>query len=231
MESKATLWIVGTPLTDTQPLAPSTIARMETVDFYIGETRKVALRLLSKVPGAKLKPLYLLDESSRPEEKAWEAPLRAAANTAGVVALFSDTGMPLLFDPGVYVLEAARKLGMKIRSISAATSWGSACALSGWEPPFFVAGFPPRDKLPREAFWRSLRQMRAHCVLMERPYRFLQLLSECRQVFGKERLAFLAWELDSDSERLQWGSLSELERAASSGPKTKGEFVLVIQGE
>ena len=65
---------------------------------------------------------------------------------------------------------------------------------------------------------------------MERPYRFLALLGECREVFGKTRPAFLAWELESPQERLVWGTLEELEKLARGFEKTKGEFIVVVKG-
>jgi 16S rRNA C1402 (ribose-2'-O) methylase RsmI len=65
---------------------------------------------------------------------------------------------------------------------------------------------------------------------MERPYRFQALLAECASVFGRTRPAFLAWELDSTDEKLLWGTLEKLERSAKNFEKTKGEYVLLIQG-
>lgn len=224
------LWIVGVPLGEDHPLDARAIECFSAADLFIGESRKIAMRLLSKVPAWKEKPLYLLDESSRPEEKDWLPALKRLASNGGTVALFSDTGMPMLFDPGSEVLQACLKLGFTVRSRSSATSWGSACALSGWPAPFQIVGFPPREDRDRARFWPPLVTSTAHCVLMERPYRFLALLAECRGVFGKTRHAFLAWELDSVGEKLLWGTLEELERVAKGFEKTKGEFVLVVQG-
>ncbi|MBY0370037.1 hypothetical protein K2X33_05080 [bacterium] len=229
--AKGTLWILGMPLhSEWTSLPPLTVDRLAGCDVYIGESRKIALRFLSRVPDAKTKPLFLMDEASRPEERQWRAALREASSKGGTVALFSDTGMPLLYDPGREVLWAAQELGMSIRCESGPTSWGTSTALTGWDPPFLVVGFPPREKPDRERFWNSLRQSRWHCVLMERPYRFLSFLDECAAVFGATREAFLAWELDAPTQRLLWGSLEKLARTARGFEKTKGEFVLVLKG-
>jgi 16S rRNA (cytidine1402-2'-O)-methyltransferase len=228
--AEAILWVLGVPLSEQSDLPAQTLERIAQADIVIGESRKSSFRFLAQVPGGKQKPLFLTDESARPEEKDWLPAVKALAKTGGSVALFSDTGMPLLFDPGRDVLIECRKLGFKVRSVSAATSWGSACALTGWDPPFCVAGFPPREKQDRDTFWKTLRQSPQHCVIMERPYRFLALLGECREIFGKTRPAFLAWELDSPEEVLIWGTLEELEKRAGAFTKSKGEFVVVVKG-
>lgn len=218
------------PLHDSFTLPANTLDRLAAADLYIGESRKVALRFLSRVKDAKTKPLYLLDEAASPEEKQWRPAIKQAALENKTVALFSDTGMPLLFDPGREVLWAAQQLQMLIRCESGPTSWGTAAALSGWLPPFFVVGFPPRETPDRQRFWNSLRQTPWHCVLMERPYRFLSFLDECKKEFGAAREGFLAWELDAPTQRLIWGTLDRISHTARTFEKTKGEFVLVVQG-
>ncbi len=224
------------PLVDGQEVSPIARAKIAQAHLVIGESRKTSFRVLAQVPGAKDKPLFLLDESSRPEEKAWEPELRRIAQLPSdkdapqTVILFSDTGMPLLFDPGREVLELARELDFEIRSLSGATSWGTACALSGWQPPFLIVGFSPRDEKQRGQFWQPLIKNSAHLVLMERPYRLLAFLDECKRVFGSKREAFLAWEIDSEEQKLIWGSLDSLCQAVRRFEKNKGEFILLIRG-
>ncbi len=228
--SEKTLWLLGMPLGEAAEISKAAAARLSEADIVIGESRKLALAILARVPGGRGKRLYLLDESARPEEKAWRAAVEDIARTGGTIALFSDAGMPLLFDPGREVLAECGKRGFRVRSCSSPTSWGSACALSGWEAPFLLLGFPPREDAPRRDFLDGLRQRSEHCVLMERPYRLGALLSELQKAFGPKRSAFLAWELESDQERLIWGSLLEIEAEFKRFEKSKGEFVLILKG-
>jgi 16S rRNA (cytidine1402-2'-O)-methyltransferase len=228
MASRPKLIILGMPLVDDAPLSSQAIEVLQSAERIIGESRKTTQKMLARIPGGREKPFTLLDESSRPEEKNWKEALNHVSKSGGTIVLFSDTGMPLLFDPGREVVEAARSQGFEIQALSGPTSWGSAAALSGWLPPFLIAGFPPREN--RSRFWLPLKQLEAHCVLMERPYAFLGLLKECGEVFGKQREAFLAWELDSENQKLIWANLGELQRIAATFSKTKGEFVLVVQG-
>jgi 16S rRNA C1402 (ribose-2'-O) methylase RsmI len=228
MGSKPVLTVLGLPLSDEAPISNEAKQAITAADLVIGESRKRALGILAQAPEGRGKNLYLLDESSRPEDKEWKSELARVAALKGKVVLFSDTGMPLLFDPGQDVLEACKNLGFEVRASSGPTSWGSAAALSGWLPPFLIVGFPPRQN--RAAFWKGFSHSHAHCVLMERPYSFLVFLKECVEVFGKSREAFLAWEIDSEKQRLLWGSLGELERLAQTFESKKGEYVLVVKG-
>ena len=228
----AELVIIGTPLDEESPLAPYAIAALESAQLLIGESRKIAMRLLasSKIAGWREKPLFLLDQQ-RPDEAAeMESALRDLATHGGRAALFSDCGMPVLFDPGESVVRLCRQLGYRIRSRGGETSWGTAAALSGFGTPFLVAGFPPRENEERRAWLAALKNESAHTVLMDTPYRFTALLGGLREQWGGGRFAFLAWEIGKEGERLQWGTLDELAALAAREQMKKGEFVLVLQG-
>src|SRR5690606_29408496 len=111
------LLLVGTPLDDEAPLAPPAIQALESSDLILGESRKRTYRLLSQVPSGKQKAVCLLEK-----ESFWREELSAlASRDTGSVALFSDCGMPLLFDPGKEVLQEALRLGFRVRTIPSAT--------------------------------------------------------------------------------------------------------------
>lgn len=202
---------------------------LETSILVIGESRKPTFRYLSQL---ERKPtndrVFLMDPFRKDEWERLEEELTTIAKTDGTVCLMSDTGMPILFDPGAEVLALCRKLKFEIRSTAGATSWGMAAALSGFPPPFFVEGFLPRDNAERIGRLKELKQVKAGLILMDTPYRFQLLLKQCAEALGK-REAFLGWELTKQEERLLWGSLSELEKTARAEKLEKGEFILVIR--
>jgi 16S rRNA (cytidine1402-2'-O)-methyltransferase len=224
----ATLYCVGTPLQDTQALDPQSKALLETADLIIGESKKTTFRYLtqlSKRPADDA--LFFLDPFRKDEWERLVTTLERNKKANAAVCLISDTGMPILFDPGIEVLELCRKLGYDVHSSIGATSWGMAAALSGFPPPFFVEGFLPRDNAERLSRLGQLKREKG-LILMDTPYRFQLLLKQCAEAFGK-REAFLAWELTGKEERLRWGTLGELEKMAQREKLEKGEFVLVIR--
>lgn len=223
-----TLHIVGTPLDDGAELSPAAYARIESCSVVIGESRKGLfpyLKALGREP--EKRRIFLLDPP-RPEEwQAIRAALGAVAKSGGDAALLSDTGMPILFDPGNEVLALARELKLEIRATPSATSWGTACAVSGFPPPFFIEGFLPRETPDRLARLRELARVPAASVFMDTPYRFRILLRQLNEVFGPERQAFLAWEISSAQEAYIWGSLASIEKEAERRNLQKGEFILL----
>lgn len=226
---KSTLWIVGTPLSDEGKLSAEAIACINKADLVIAESKKVGFPYLKQTEFSDSTPVCFLDNLRDAAREDLFQKLTEASQQQKQVVLFSDTGMPLLFDPGEEVLAFAKKLKFSIRSVCSATSWGSACALSGWNPPFLVLGFLDRDLNERKKQLGRLKGASHHTVLMDTPYRFESLLSQVAEVLGGDRQCFLAWEISKSDEQLIWGSIKELQREAKKLSLKKGEFILIIR--
>lgn len=225
----AILWIVGVPLDDDLPLRPESAAIVARARFVVAESERrfTTLAKRSGLPDAGTKAAYL--DNAKPADLASiDQKLKELARTDADVALLSDCGMPLLFDTGSSVLGRCRSLGFTVRSMPDATSWGTAAALSGFEPPFLVLGFAPRDPAERTKFLEAQARQPAALLLLDTPYRYRKLVEDAAKALGPKRAAFVGWELSRPSERCAWGSLGELSKGASESEK--GEFVLVVEG-
>ncbi len=227
--SETELILAGTPLDEEAPLNPATRRAAEKAQIIIGESRGVMMRYLRGVADLDKKSLFCMDPPRKDSLDAIRDALKELRAIGGTALLFSDTGMPVLFDPGSEILAHCRTLGYRIRSAEGATSWGMACALSGWEPPFLILGFPPRDSEERIAFLSGHRKVGAHLVLMDTPYRFKVLLEQAAQALGPTREAFLAWEITKPNERLLWSRLGEMAHLARREGLEKGEFILLVK--
>jgi len=221
-----TLWLVGTPLDESQPLSVEAVKCLQSVEGVIGENRGQLDRYLRSVPKPHAFEIVYLDPARPEEEKTWQEWVRSGKS----LALFSDTGMPCLFDPGVEILEAARRAGYTIRCVPSATSWGTAAAVSGYEPPFLIVGFPPRKTEDRTKAFQDLRKRNESLVLLETPYRFPLLLTDLATHFPAERKVFLAWDIARPTEKYWWGTVQALSAYAESQGLKKGEFILIIAG-
>ena len=225
---KSKLWIIGTPLSDRDPLAPSLNEKIAGLTLFIGESRGRAQFLLRHLPPNPLREVHLLDPPHPHQRQALFEALEKAQAAGQEIGLFSDTGMPISFDPGLEVLQWARKKNIEIRSLPSATSWGSAAALSGYLPPYYVWGFPPRETKERDQFFAQLKQKPEAGVLLETPYRFLKILQELEEKVGGDREVFVAWELSGDNERLMWFPLRDWKRQTAQYGLEKGEFIIVL---
>lgn len=222
------LWILGTPLTESTFLSESALDVLERCDVLIGETPKVARRWCSKRKALEAKTWFYLDGIGPADEKQLQLELQRCAKAGTDVALFSDGGMPILFDPGEGVLNACRQLHYRIRTFAGPTSWATACAVSGWDTPFLVQGFPPRKMEDRDAFLKSLAKRNECIVLMDTPYRFEALLDQTRKSFAGTREVFVAWEIGTDDEKYLWSTVDKIRPLCAREQMKKGEFVLII---
>jgi len=229
--TKKILTLLGMPLDENAFPSPAVCDHLKNADLVVGENRKVTLRYLKRARANQNQDsIFFLDPPRKDEQKQLDDALRKLSQTGGKAALLADCGMPVLFDPGKNVLDQCRKLGFEIHSCPGPTSWATACSVSGWEPPFSVLGFLPRDNKERERALYHVKDSRSHTVLMDTPYRFGKLLGQLILVLGQKRHAFLAWEISLPNERFLWGSLEGIQRQANSDGLIKGEFVIIIKG-
>jgi 16S rRNA (cytidine1402-2'-O)-methyltransferase len=226
----STLWIVGTPLDDEGKLSAAAIECINSADLIIAESKKNGFRYLKQTEFKESTPLFFLDPFREDTKREIQTTLKQLAREDKKVVLFSDTGMPILFDPGSDILQMARELRFTIRSLPSATSWGTACALSGWEPPFLILGFLSREIAERKKQLAQLKNASHHTLLMDTPYRFEALIDHAAEVLGPKQEVFLAWELAKSQERLIWGSIQQIQREAEQQSLKKGEFILIIRG-
>jgi len=224
----ATLYIVGTPLDEAAPLSVEAAQAIREADLVIGENRKNSYRYL-KAAGIEKNSevLFFLDPYRKDEWELMSAEIGRLGKVGGSVALFSDCGMPLLFDPGLEVLELCRQKGFKIRTRPSATSWATACALSGFPTPYHIVGFLERDGANRLKSLKTSAALDAACVFMDTPYRYELLLKQLVEAMGPNRRAFLAWEIAKSSEIFIWGTLGEIVRESKKKKLERGEFILI----
>lgn len=227
--SEAQLIVLGMPLDENQRLSIELKIALCSANIIVGESRKIAHRYLKQAEiREETTDLFFLDNISDHDWHTLKQQLINLFVRGGRAVLFSDMGMPALFDTGRNVIEFCRNKGFRIRCIPGPTSWGTACALSLLPPPFYILGFLPRNLDERKAELTRLSRLEAHTVLMDTPYRFRNILKEAILGYGPLRHAFLAWEVGLSQENYFWGTLGLLEKETARLGLHKGEFVLIV---
>ena len=156
------------PLDEAAPMHPQAAQAIKEASLIIAESRKVTFPHLKRM-GLETNDLniFFLDP---PRKEVWQAvkdQLNEMANKGGTAVLFSDAGMPILFDPGKEVLAHCQQKQFQIHSVTGPTSWGTACALSGFAPPFYLQGFLPREKRERSFTLKRLASLNTNVVLIQ----------------------------------------------------------------
>jgi len=218
--------LVGAPLDEEATFTEEAKVLLQQCTLIFAECKKVFEKQSKRSQLSLLeKEIIYLDNLK--EYKEIEKLVASGKHT--LIALLSDTGMPVLFDPGAEILKICRKLRFSIHSIPTATSWATAACLSGFQPPFLLLGFLPQEKESRKAKLHALKTASGHKIIMETPYRYGALLSEIKETFGEKTPLFLAWEIASPNAFNFWGSVTELINISESNNLKKGEFVLILE--
>jgi 16S rRNA (cytidine1402-2'-O)-methyltransferase len=147
------------------------------------------------------------------------------------IALISDAGTPVFSDPGRIMVEKAIRQNIKIIPVPGASSLLPALIVSGFAiKEFLFAGFlsPKRERRLTEL--RELRKEQRTIVLMDTPYRLVQLLRDMADVFGETRRVCIAFNLTMPDEEIFYGTAPELHKKFQKEEK-KGEFVVVLEGK
>ena len=217
------LYIVSTPIGNYDDITLRALKTLREVDFIICEEYKPARRLLSSYEINK--ELISLNEHN---EKESTSEIISEILKGKTAALISDAGTPLFSDPGSFLVEQCISQKIEIVPIPGASSLLSALVGSGYHfDKFYYYGWLSPKKDIRQSQLQKLRSVNELIVIMETPYRLLQLLQDVEKIFGKEQNIVVAFKLTQDGEKYYRGKIAKI-LSQFSVQKVKGEFVLLI---
>lgn len=215
------LYVVATPIGNLADMSQRARAILEAADIVAVEDSRVTGKLLHHL-GLKKKMRRYNDHSGSGERDA----LLAAAR-AGIVALVSDAGTPLISDPGYKLVRSAREAGISVYTApgpSAAIAALSICGLP--TDRFLFAGFLASKAKARAEALAELAGVKATLVFYESGPRLAATLASVAEIMGDREIA-VARELTKKFEELVTGSATDLaKRYAAQEPK--GEIVLIV---
>lgn len=219
------LYLVATPIGNLEDMTLRASRILREADVIVFEERKEGMRLLREL-GIE-KPVESLNEHN---ESAATEVILGYLRSGKSVAVTSDAGTPVFSDPGQILVERAASEGIRIVPIPGASSLLPALTVSGFViDQFLFYGFlsPKRERRITEL--QQLRREQRTTVLLEAPYRLVQLMRDMAEVFGASRRVCVAFDLTMPDEEVFRGTAPELhQRFAKEG--RKGEFVVVIEG-
>lgn len=218
------LYLVATPIGNLEDMTNRAVRVLGEVDLVVYEERKEGARLLHHF---KLeKPVESLNEHN---EAAATHVILERLKEGKNVALVSDAGTPVFSDPGQLLVRRATEQHIKVVPVPGASSLMPALIVSGFPIDQFVFfGFLSPKRNRRIAELQELKKERRTVVLMDAPYRLVQLVRDVAEVIGNVRKICVAFDLTLPTEEIFHGTASELYQQFSKAGK-KGEFVLVLE--
>ena len=191
-------------------------------DAILAEDTRVTARLLAIHNISR--PLMSYNDHNAPRVRP-QALMRLERGER--LVLVSDSGTPLISDPGYKLVREAIAAGLKIHVVPGASAVLSALVVSGLPTNrFLFVGFLPAARDARRSALEKLKMVEATLIFFEAPQRLTDTLEDLRCVLGV-RDAAVARELTKLHENVRRGNLLELETFYADSP-ARGEVTIVI---
>lgn len=223
MNTSGVLYVVATPIGNMEDITLRALRILREVDYVLCEDTRVTGNLLNYHHiEAKLRRY-----DAHVSEGVHEAILRDLSEGKRI-ALVSDAGTPLVSDPGVLLIAAAREAGIRIDAIPGASAVTAAISIAGITGnQFTFLGFVPQKK-GRETFFKDLAAFQHTVSFFESTHRILKTLESIKTHYPEATL-YVGRELTKFHEEMLVGSPAAILATLTAEPvKQKGEFIILL---
>jgi 16S rRNA (cytidine1402-2'-O)-methyltransferase len=219
-----TLYLVATPVGNLEDITLRALRILKEVDLIACEDTRHTAKLLTRYGiGTPRESYHKFNEENRAPR------LISLMHEGKNIALVSDSGTPLISDPGYEIVSICRREGIPVVPVPGPSAAIAALIGSGLPAEsFFFAGFLPARGSLRKQKLQDLASIPATLILYEAPHRLLTALQDMVEILGGRR-ATVARELTKIHEEFLHGTLPELLNILQSRPSIQGEITLVIE--
>lgn len=219
------LYIVSTPIGNIEDITLRALKILEKVDLILAEDTRRTKKLLDHYNIKK--PLESFFEQN--EER--KLPFVLEKLKSGVeIALVSDSGTPLVSDPGFKLTRAVIKQQIKIESIPGASSVLAALTTSGLPTDqFFFLGFLPKKVGKQQEVFDLIDLVSARkpttFIFFESPFRVKKTLANLAAIFPEKEVVVARELTKLHEEIIRVKSTGVLDKEIT----LKGEFVILLR--
>ena len=204
---KGKLYVVATPIGNLGDISFRAVEILKSLPFVLAEDTRESIKLFRK---------YEINSK-----------LDLGIN----LGLISDSGTPLISDPGFKLVRELRELGYVIESIPGASAVISALSVSGLPTDKFIyLGFLIKSLERRKDILKRYFSLGNTVIIYESPNRLLSLLNQINDICP-ENSTVIARDLTKMREEILSGSASEIERILkqrSFDQHPHGEYVVLV---
>jgi 16S rRNA (cytidine1402-2'-O)-methyltransferase len=212
------LYIIATPIGNLEDITLRALGVLKECDLIICENKKRALKLLHYYKIKK--PLISIkDYELKKIEKISNEVIKKKC------ALISDSGTPLISDPGLKLLKSCLKKGCEITAIPGPCAAINALVLSSLRNDKFIfLGYLPLSKKRRVEVLSKSAILGYPCIIYESKRRIRRLLEEINELFPKSEVS-VAKEMTKLNEKVWRGKINDVLQQLEPDPL--GEYTLV----
>lgn len=224
---KGKLYVVATPIGNLADITFRAVSILKKVPFILAEDTRESKKLLDKYEINGKLVSYRDQNHDKVLEKIIEK-----LDMGLDLALISDSGTPLISDPGYKLIKYLREKEYEIVSIPGPCALTSALSVSGLPTDRFVfLGFLPKSESKRVKILGEYKDLHNSLIIYESPNRLLKLLNLLKDELGEQVVVSLSKDISKLRERYFYGTVTEIleileEEGFEENPH--GEFVCVV---
>ncbi|OGC73175.1 16S rRNA (cytidine(1402)-2'-O)-methyltransferase [candidate division WWE3 bacterium RIFOXYB2_FULL_43_9] len=220
--SKAKLYIVSTPIGNMADITLRAIEVLKGVDVILSEDTRETDKILKKYSFSKPQISYRDQNHTRVIEQ-----IKEMLKDGKSLALVSDSGTPLISDPGFKLVRDLIAENVEIESIPGPSAVTAALSISGLPTDkFLFLGFLPKGTIQIEKFFEKYAGVDATLIFYESPFRLSGSMKIAQKVLGHRQVC-VCNDITKMHEEVVRGSLTEISNHYLQ-KKIKGEFVVLI---
>lgn len=217
------LYLVPTPIGNLEDLSPRALRVLRDARLILCEDTRRTRKLMSSFDVHTAVQRY-----EERDERALEG-LLDRLRRGEDLALVSDSGTPVLSDPGLRLVAAAHREGLGVRSLPGPCAAATAAAGSGLPADSFVfLGFLPRSPGKRRRALEEAAALGRSIVVYESPFRVVDLLETAALALGADTQAAACRELSKVHEEWLVGTAESVRAVLAARKEILGEFVVVL---
>lgn len=219
------LYIVPTPIGNLEDITIRAIEVLKNVDFILAEdTRTSGVLMKHYNIDTPLKPFHSFNEHK-------VLPTVLEKLKEGITyACVSDAGTPGISDPGFLLVRSCVENQIEVSCLPGATAFVPALVSSGLPcDKFFFEGFLPHKK-GRQTRLKFISSLETTIVLYESTHRIIRCLKEIQEHFGDGTKVCVSKEISKKFESHMTDTVENVLYHFENEGNTKGEFVVIIDG-
>ncbi len=218
------LYIIGTPIGNLSDITLRSLKLLSCVDLIICEDTRVSKKLTTKYGiSTQLRPFHKFNS------KRVIPSILKKLQSGFSVALISDSGTPIISDPGSDLIKACSENKIKIFSIPGPSAPTASIVLSNFSSTAYsFRGFFPRQK---KNILKEINLMKSNdspTIFFESPNRILKTLKLIVHYHNNSKITFIR-ELTKRNEEIINSTILELISNLEKRTKIYGEITFILE--
>ena len=219
------LYIVSTPIGNLEDITLRAVNILNNSDIIACEDTRTTKKLLNH-----LQIKNTLMSFHEHNEKSASAKIINSLKEGMNVSLVSDSGTPLISDPGYNLIQSCIENAIDIVPVPGPCAVITALTASGLSAnEFLFLGFIPRSSKKITELFTNIKEFPYTVIAYESPKRILKSLGIINEFMGNRKIV-LARELTKLHEEFLRGTISDVIKELESRTSIRGEITVLFEG-